>query len=143
MTLWPQSGSSAHGLHVYRQLRAMSMRSGWPLLTPVIVWWIIRFSIGFSEDGSIHVCRGWQLMSFQFPLCLPSRSEYSALQDRWLQLKGADSKRILSEQLNVSHRGRKVGLSKYPNRSKLIQIKSNQIKFHIFVSKSNQIGGWI
>jgi hypothetical protein len=36
-----------------------------------------------------------------------------------------------------------IQISKYPNRSKSIQIKSNQIKFHIFVSKSNQIGGWI
>ena len=35
--------------------------------------------------------------------------------------------------------GREVGLSKYPNRSKSIQIKSNQIKSTMGLSKSNQI----
>jgi hypothetical protein len=82
----------------------MITQSGWPLPIQGIVWWIIRLSIGFSEDGSIHACCGWLLIFSQFLQCLLSRSEYSALQDRLLWLKEAGPEWTLLGQLNVYHR---------------------------------------
>ena len=103
----------------------------------------VQYCLRSSAGASFHDCRGWPLISFQFRPCPPSRSVSLVSRGRWSPHREADSKQILSVPLNVYRRVRKVGLSRYPNRSKSNQIRSNQIRSSIWAPKLNQIGGRI
>lgn len=75
----------------------MSTQSGWLLLIQAIVWWIIRFNIGFFEEGIIHVCHA-TLDLFSIPAMSSEPERIFSLAGHmvtWLRLREADSMQIL------------------------------------------------